>query len=486
MNTLQNVQARNMNKQTVMRALQENDLVTLREASNYYYRTNGIYQKVCNTFATMYRYDWYITPEVYDADPDEEKIIAEFFKILRFLDNSYLKKLSGDIALSMIQNGAYYGYVVPSTTGIVLQDLPIGYCRSRYCIGNSPAVEFNMAYFDDKFSDVNYRLKVLKMFPEEFSKGYVLYKQGKLPRDSAMDTCGKWYLLDPESCVKFSFGNGDTPLFANAIPAILDLEAAQELDRRKQMQKLLRILVQKLPMDKNGDLIFDIDEARDIHNNAVEMLSRAIGVDVLTTFTDVESVDLSDSSAASATDDLERMERTVYNNLGISQNLFNADGNLSLQNSILNDEGVMRSFILQLSSFYDRVLQTKKNVKNRFHFRFYMLYTTQYNYQNLSKLYKERVQNGFEKLLPQIALGHTQSSILNTIYFENHVLHLPEMMIPPLQSSTLNSEDVLGKSGQSDSAKNQNTTEGEETGGRPKKDVTELSDKTLANQESMD
>jgi hypothetical protein len=42
---------------------------------------------------------------------------------------------------------------------------------------------------------------------------------------------------------------------------LLDLEAAQELDRRKQMQKLLKIIVQKLPTDKNGDLIFDIDEA---------------------------------------------------------------------------------------------------------------------------------------------------------------------------------------------------------------------------------
>jgi hypothetical protein len=35
---------------------------------------------------------------------------------------------------------------------------------------------------------------------------------------------------------------------------------------------LFKIIVQKLPMDKNGDLIFDVDEARDIHNNAVEML----------------------------------------------------------------------------------------------------------------------------------------------------------------------------------------------------------------------
>jgi hypothetical protein len=40
-------------------------------------------------------------------------------------------------------------------------------------------------------------------------------------------------------------------------------------------------------MDKNGDLIFDLDEAQDIHENAVDMLKRAIGVDVLTTFADV-------------------------------------------------------------------------------------------------------------------------------------------------------------------------------------------------------
>ena len=482
MNTLQNVHARNFNKQVIVQALANNDLTTLREASNYYYRTNGIYQKTCNTFATMYRYDWYIAPEVYDDDVSEDKVTTEFFKVLRYLDNSQIKKICADIALEAIKNGAYYGYVVPSTNGIVLQDLPIKYCRSRYSVGNLSTIEFNMRYFDDMFSDVNYRLKVLKMFPEEFSKGYVLYKQGKLPRDTALETCGSWYLLDVNASVKISFNNGDMPLFINALPAILDLEAAQELDRRKQMQKLFKILVQKLPIDKNGDLIFDIDEARDIHNNAVEMVDSVIGAKVLTTFTDVEEIDLSDNKNT-ATDDLERMERTVYNNLGISQNLFNADGNLAMQNSILNDEGSMRCLILQLTAFFDKILQSKKSIKNRFNFRFNMLLTTQYNYQALSKLYKEHVQNGHGKLLPQIALGHSQSSILNTIYFENHVLHLSEVMIPPLSSNTMNSEDLLDKTGQSGNTKNQNNTEGET--GRPKKDVTELSDKSLANQESL-
>ena len=88
----------------------------------------------------------------------------------------------------------------------------------------------------------------MKLFPEEFQKGYVLYKQGKLLPDSAQDRNDSgWYLLDPESTVKFNFNDSDIPMFVNAIPALLDLDAAQDLDRRKQMQKLLKILVQKLP-----------------------------------------------------------------------------------------------------------------------------------------------------------------------------------------------------------------------------------------------
>jgi hypothetical protein len=44
-----------------------------------------------------------------------------------------------------------------------------------------------------------------------------------------------WYLLDPQSTLKFNFNGSDMPLFVNAIPSILDLDAAQDLDRRKQM-----------------------------------------------------------------------------------------------------------------------------------------------------------------------------------------------------------------------------------------------------------
>lgn len=347
--------------------------------------------------------------------------------------------------------------------------------------------------FFDQFRDINYRMRVLNLFPDEFKKGYTLYLQGKLLPDVIGDNSGSWYLLDPENTVKFNFNNTDVPMFVNAIPALLDLDAAQDLDRRKQMQKLLKIIIQKLPLDKNGDLIFDVDEARDIHNNAVEMLSRAVGVDVLTTFADIDSVDMSDKNTTTTTDDLAKVERAVFNSLGISQNLFNTDGNMSLEKSILNDESSVRNLVLQFSMFFDRVTRSLNTNSKKYVFKFHMLETTQYNYKEMSKMYKEQAQMGYSKMLPQIALGHSQSFIMNSMNFENEVLHLSEKMIPPLMSSTLSSEDILGGKSKDDKTKTQ-TKSGTssvpkkvDTGsaGRPEKPDDQKSDKTIQNKESM-
>ena len=483
-------------KADIYKAIADHDLPELRRISNLFYSVNGIYERTCNYFAFLYRYDWYVAPEILDDTVKEEKILKDFSKTLNYLDSSYIKKICGDISLQVIKEGCYYGYIVPSNDHLILQDLPANFCRSRYSVDNMPVIEFNMKFFDT-FRDINYRMKVLKLFPDEFAKGYMLYKQGKLKSEEIVlgrdSTIGCWYMLDPQYCVKFNLNNDDIPLFVSSIPAIMDLDAAQELDRKKQMQKLLKIIVQKLPMDKNGDLIFDSDEALDIHHNAVEMLRRCIGVDVLTTFTDVDTIDLADKNTTTTTDDLSKVERTVYNSLGISQNLFNTDGNMALEKSVLNDESTIRSLILQFNIFFNRIIE-KKSGNKKYNFRFYLLETTQNNYQILSKMYKEQAQMGQSKLLSQIALGHSQSFILNAAHFENEILHLSEIMIPPLMSSTMGSEDILGLKGSSSNNKTQNNSGSSGSGtakasngeaGRPEKPDDQKSEKTIQNKEAM-
>ena len=479
-------------KQGIYNAIAENDAVEMRRISNLFYKLNGIYQRVCDYFSYLYRFDWYMMPQIYSDSVNIEKVLKEFSNALTFFDNSYIKQLGGEICAKVVRDGCYYGYIVDNADQLIIQQLPIEYCRTRFNVGNKPAVEFNMKFFDT-FPNTAYRQKILALFPAEFQKGYNLYRQRKLIDTDMYNTTSSiflasdgWYLLEPENTVKFNINNSDIPILLNSIPALIDLDQAQGLERKRLMQQLLKIIVQKLPLDKNSDLVFDVDEARDIHNNAVQMLGNCIGVDVLTTFTDVDDISLADTVSTSSTDNLEQAERTAYNSMGVSRNLFNTDGNLSLEKSILDDESTMRSFLFQLNAFMDRIVLRKNPNSKKYNFKFWFLETTQYNYQTLSKMYKEQTQLGFSKMLPQVALGHSQSFILNAAVFENEILKLSEIMIPPLMSSTLNGEDVLGNKNSNNSTKNQNTSSNSNgEAGRPEKSDDEKSSKTIANLESI-
>ena len=486
---LKKVNPRLADKKEVLRAIHMGDLETMREISNFFFKTSGIYSRLCKYMANLYRYDWMVTPFVNSDSVKPEKITEGFYKALTYLDNFEIKKFCGDVALKVLRHGAYYGYLGPQADKMVVQELAPNYCRSRFSVNNRPAVEFNMKFFDDYFRDTTQRMRVLNLFPKEFKKGYVLYKEGKLKPDFAGDTSG-WYLLDPKSSIKFNLNGEDYPALISVIPALIDLDEAQALDRKKMQQKLLKIIIQKMPVDKNGDLIFDVDEARELHNNAVKMLGKAIGIDVLTTFADVDVADMADKNTTTSVDELTKVERTVYNEAGVSQMQFNTDGNIALEKSILNDEASMYNLLLQFESFINDLLAPYNKAPKKLVYKAQLLTTTIYNYKEMAKLYKEQTQMGYSKMLPQIALGQSQSSILANAYFENDILDLLNVFIPPLMSSTMNAEALNGGGGNKDSKSNNSSGKqkapGEEgQAGRKEKADDEKSEKTIANREAM-
>ena len=426
-----------------------------------------MYHQLCQYLATLYRFDWYVVPYIIKNNAGtENRILNNFAQVLSYLDNSNVRKVCGDLSLDMIRDGVYYGIIMDFGDKFAIQKLPPDYCRNRYFSGADPIVELNLSFFDAYFANPAYKARILKTFPQEVQRAYVLYKQGKLKGDYPGDT-SCWVALDPAFTIKLSLNGDEFPPLVGVIPSIIDLDQAQELDRQKTMQQLLKIIIQKLPLDKNGDLIFDVDEARDIHNNAVAMLKRAVGVDVLTTFADIEAVNTKDSNSATTTDDLEKVERTVYNNSGISHNLFNADGNTATNNSIKVDEARMRVIPLTMQAVLNKII-SKFNRPREFTFKLTILETTQFNYQDMATAYKEQASLGYSKLLPQIALGQSQSSILASLYFENQVLSLADIMIPPQSSNTVSSSGSSSGDG----------------GGRPALKDENKSDKTIANNES--
>ena len=90
---------------------------------------------------------------------------------------------------------------------------------------------------------------------------------------------------------------------------------------------------------------------------------------------------------------------------------------------------------------------------------------------------------GFSKLLPQVALGQSQSTVLMTAYFENDIMSLNDVFVAPALSSTMSSGNNNDNKNVNPKTKKEQTPS-DDVGGRPELPDDQKSDKTIANREA--
>ena len=221
-------------------------------------------------------------------------------------------------------------------------------------------------------------------------------------------------------------------------------------------------------MNEQGELLFTIEEAQEIHKAAVKMLRNNPDVDVFTTMAGVQMLELQDSKQANR-DNLEKIERSVYNEAGVSKNLFASDGTIALEYS----QKVDMALAYDISKMFATFLSYHANRKfpdKKFFLEVSILPITHYNREEMFDLYLKGAQYGYSKIMAGVASGVKQSNLLNLITLENEYLNLAEEMVPLQSSHTTSGKDGIVKS----------TGEG----GAPKKDEMKKSDKTRQNEES--
>jgi len=55
-------------------------------------------------------------------------------------------------------------------------------------------------------------------------------------------------------------------------------------EEKRDENELYKLLIQRMPIDNDGELVFELDEVADIHAGVARMLQDLDTVDVLTTF----------------------------------------------------------------------------------------------------------------------------------------------------------------------------------------------------------
>lgn len=447
----------NYTKEQVLTALSNRDPYELYQISNYFYGVSGLYKRLVFYFASMLTYDHLVIPHI-QGKVSENVFMKDYEDLMDYIDSLGLKTTLGNITLKVIKDGAYYGYTRDlANNSTMVQDLPNRYCRSLYKVMNRYAVEFDVRYFTNSFRIAEDRKNELDRYPREFKKKYEAYISGK--------DKNPWFLLDMNYAVCFKLDAQGLPFFIGSIPELIELKEAKQIDKNKSRQDLYKLLIQSLPLDKNNELVFDMDEMNEIHNNATKMVSTTPGVNVLTSPAKIDVANLQDTRAVNG-DSVGKVERGVFVEAGVSPMIFATDGNIALAQSILNDASILLNTLLpQFEAWLNEIIGAFSPNK-KYSFSIWLPPLTHYNREAEYGRYKEMASLGYSKTVVAMTIGMKQKDFLHLLSFENDILKLNDKMIPLSTSYTTPSDSSNGA-------------------GAPTKTQDQKSDKTLANEASQ-
>ena len=462
--------------------IRSGEISAIRELSRYYYRTNGRYRNTIDFLAALPLYDTMVTPIYESGKGSKAQIIKAFYNACAFVENLDVKNTLTRITREWLKSGVYYGILQEQGSKVVVQDLPLEYCRTRFKdFNNLSILEFNIQYFITMYENDEVRDAAVLNFPPVIQAAWKKWKKHQLT--------DPWVRV-PASAggVTFCFAEDQTPLLIASIPELFKLKDAVGREEKRDENELYKLLIQRMPVDSNGHLIFELDEVEQIHAGVANMLRDLDTVDVLTTFGETSLDSLQDSSAASqANNRLEKYSNNAWDALSVSSLLFNADNSSSLAYVIKRLESIMRTY-LNMYDTWIRFLINSRFSRTGLTFDFEILPTTVFNIKDYQGQYLQGAQFGYSKMRAGVAMGVKQRNLISTIDFENEFLNLDEKMVPLLSSYT--------QSGNENSEKKNNSTEKNSVtsvqskditnkGGRPELPDEEKSQKTQANIDSM-
>ena len=458
--------------------IRSGELEAYRELSNYYYRTNGDYRNNIDFLAVLPLYDTVVIP-VLTSKGSQAQILKDFDKACSFVEKLDVPNTFTHITKEWLKTGIYNGILRTDGEDVVIQDLPLAYCRTRFKdFNNLPILEFNLHYFES-IPDKELRLEAVESFPEIVQEAWAAWIGAERKIDP-------WVMIPAAAggaC--FTFIDDQAPLLIASIPQLKKLEDAVGREEKRDENELYKLLIQKMPIDHNGELVFQLDEVAEIHASVASMLGDIDTVDVLTTFGDTDLESLQENSAATQSNDrIKKYRDNAYDFLGRSSLLFNADGSSALAYTIKKDEALMISYLNQYETWIKFHLNDRFS-RTGLSFDFEILPTTVFNRQDIQQNYFRAAQYGYSKMFAGVVMGIKQRDQISLMDFENDFLKMSEKMIPLQSSYTTPGGEVANEEKNNSSGQKTSVTKKSDDlnnkGGRPELPDEQKSEKTQAN-----
>ena len=325
--------------------------------------------------------------------------------------------------------------------------------------GNCASLEsIDLSYFNT-ISVLGEREAALEAFPKIISKAYKKFAKGNFQ--------SPWFIIPSDIGICLPLLDGK-PLFLTTIPAILSYNEAVKNRQEKEAEDIRKIIVQQIPHLSDGRLVFEPDEAEEIHAGTVGMLKGNKNISVLTTYADVEAI-----TSRSTDDDsnalLTRAEQNIFAQAGVSGEIFATKSSAALEASLNNDLAIMMYFANKASAILTNIINEKWSNSN-VSFKYSIIDASYYNKTEFLTNAFKLVGSGYSVLLPALAQGLSQRDLINVKDLENDVLKLSDRLKPLSTAYTQSEKD---------------NTEVDE-GGRPALKESQKTEETIKVQQSKE
>ena len=457
-------------EEQVKRIIESGSLIEQQRLSRNYFNKDGYYKQLILYYSTLLKYTGLLIPNpTAGKNLSTSHIQKRYFQAMEYVDKINLPTVLVEWAQKALTDGCFYGVVNKADKNhFAVLSLPSAHCQTRFKdLSGNDLIEFDVSYFRTITNEAD-REAALAAYPKSVASAYKNWDKGK--------AASKWVIIPSDIGVCFPMLDG-RPFFLNVIPSTIQYDEAVATEREREKEEIRKILIQKIPHLNDGRLLFEPDEAEEMHRGAVGMVRNNTNTTVLTTYADVDSIASRGSTENGATNALEAMKQNIYSQAGVSGEIFAATGGNTTETSIKYDTAIMMYLANKFARFITNIVN-ENFANSNISFKYTILPITHQNDAKYIDSCYKLATAGYSLALPALAQGFSQRDLVNLKDLENDVLKLSEKLIPPKTS--------FNSSGDEQGAKGGMTGEGGENGGRPNKSEDEKKDQTIKNEESIE
>lgn len=400
----------------------------LMKCSPHYYRLNSL-------FSNMPVFCWGL--DLYDVKPNAniENIKKMYCNLAAKLEGMNLSHEFSKIMKVVPYQDIYCGLVFENQYDFYIQQVSYKVCKLY-------ETQDGLYNFIINLSAINPRK--LSSYPDYVQQAYIEFiessKEG-LP-------ASRWYKppADKQICIKLNTQwTYPYPILIGLVKDILDLDIYKKLKLQSARTDNYKAIMVKVPIDEStvdkplltpATLGIFAEINRESMNDDIGLIYNLGSNGEAISFKDSSN---SRNNVADAIDSL-------YDSSGESKELYNGSSSgTALTFSIENDSGFVYSLYRQFERWTNRYIKLRRYNKSTYKFRFYLLDTTIFNRDNVTKRYREAVSLGATVIDKWMAsIGMTPSCMLGSYVTHENIFDFTNRFVP-LSSSFNSSNTSVGR-----------------------------------------